>query len=225
MMENNILQFACTIETRFILNEYLYDPSIDYRITENAAWFGQKLGFLDYEVMLCLFLDPRGRMIGTTETRGTRTSVPCLIREIAKTALLCGAIYVTPIHNHPSIFIDADLTFSSKDLETHNELEMALKLFGILISDDVIISLNRFSSLNMQEKEQERKNNLSPYDSGKLAVISKELPKINIPASLKTRFKPGNNISNQLTPMADQGAAAPLSLLTGGGNTFEGTNL
>lgn len=164
--------FSQTIEMRLVRGSYPYDPEIDYRNVKNCATFAQLLALLPYEKLLILFLNVNGRLIGTQDFNGDVEGAPFYSQTVLKAALLCNAVNVIAIHNHPSVYIDGDLKFSEQDIKAYDILKIILKFVQINLIDSVLISGDRFTSYKMQQAEAERLKNLNAYDRGELAAIS-----------------------------------------------------
>jgi DNA repair protein RadC len=102
-----------------------------------------KLGGLNREVFLVLFMDAQNRIIADEEMfSGTLTQTSVYPREIVKRALHHNAASVIFAHNHPS-----GLTAPSKaDESLTAELRKALALIDVRVLDHFIIAGNDTSS-------------------------------------------------------------------------------
>ena len=95
-----------------------------------------QIGFEQRENFRVLFLDKRNGLIAD-ETMGVGTvdHVPVYPREVARRALELNACALILSHNHPS----GDPTPSSADIQMTKEIMAALKPFGIVVHDHIIV--------------------------------------------------------------------------------------
>jgi DNA repair protein RadC len=91
------------------------------------------------ECFLCVYLDSRNRLVGTTDV-----SVGCLDttlahpREVFEKAIRASAAAVIVVHNHPS----GDPTPSDDDIRLTRRLVEAGKILGIRVHDHIIVAGN-----------------------------------------------------------------------------------
>lgn len=96
------------------------------------------------ELVLCLFLDRRNRLISEKEmSRGTIDHAPVYPREIAKAAIMEDAAAVIIVHNHPS----GDPTPSQADIEMTKTIRDILRSLEITLHDHLIIGREGQTSL------------------------------------------------------------------------------
>ncbi|MCY1224341.1 hypothetical protein D9M72_364950 [compost metagenome] len=102
------------------------------------------LASLPHEVFLCLFLDPRNRMIACEELfRGTLTRTAVYPREVARQALVHNAAGVIVAHNHPS----GTTSPSQSDVHLTRELARTLELIDVHLLDHFIVAGQEIRSL------------------------------------------------------------------------------
>ncbi len=103
------------------------------------------IGYLDYEVFCCLYLDAKLQLIQSDQLfRGTQTHAQVYPKEIAKEALRRGACAVIVAHNHPS----GNPLPSRDDVLLTKRLAAALSLIDIDLLDHCIITRNDFFSFS-----------------------------------------------------------------------------
>lgn len=102
-----------------------------------------KMSELAEEYIYMIALNTRGRVLGVFEI-GHGTVNGCLVgmREIMIRALLCGAVSIILIHNHPSEYIEP----SSEDFNMYERMNEACKLIGISLLDNIIIGGKKYTS-------------------------------------------------------------------------------
>ena len=90
----------------------------------------------EQEVMGCLFLDTRNRLIGEREVfRGTLNRAAVEPRPLLKQALLCDAAGIVVFHTHPS----GDPSPSVEDLAFTKRLAEAAEIVGLQLVDHLVI--------------------------------------------------------------------------------------
>ena len=90
------LEVLRTKEPSFLYaGENLRDPNAVFQ-------FAKGIDRHDTEQFIAMFVDRKNVLIGITKQPGTLSQNVVYPREIAKTALLCGAAAVVLAHNHPS---------------------------------------------------------------------------------------------------------------------------
>ncbi|MCD8109981.1 MAG: JAB domain-containing protein [Clostridiales bacterium] len=95
------------------------------------------------EYLYMLGLDGCGHLIGVFNvSHGTATASMASGREIYIRALLCGAVHIILIHNHPS----GDPEPSKEDIMATNRIAECGKMLGVTLSDHVIIGSGRYYS-------------------------------------------------------------------------------
>ena len=114
------------------------DPSSVY------DYYRETLRYEEQEVVICMMLDSRNRLIGESElTRGTVNMSLISAREVFMTALSAHASKIILIHNHPS----GDASPSSADIETTRRIFLAGEMLGIPLLDHIIAGDNTYTSL------------------------------------------------------------------------------
>ncbi len=105
--------------------------------SDAARCFRARLGNLGHEVMSCVFLDTRHRMISYEPLfRGTIDGAAVYPREIVKLALRRNAAAVILGHNHPS----GDCQPSEADRRITCRIADALALVDIRLLDHLVVS-------------------------------------------------------------------------------------
>ncbi|HYN12127.1 MAG TPA: DNA repair protein RadC [Burkholderiales bacterium] len=133
-------QFAAALElARRSLQEELKQ---DKALTSPGAvrdYLRLKLGGLQHEVFVCIWLDAQHRVVATQESfRGTLTQTSVYPREIVKAALRANAAAVIFAHNHPSGVAQP----SQADELLTRTLKEALALVDVKVLDHFIIAGN-----------------------------------------------------------------------------------
>lgn len=101
------------------------------------------------EHMYMIAMDTRNVPIGIFEvSHGNANTAPMNTRGIFIRALLCGAVYIVLVHNHPS----GDPSPSGEDLAVTSKMVQAGEMIGIRILDHVIIGKFRHYK-SLLEKE------------------------------------------------------------------------
>ncbi|KUE87740.1 hypothetical protein ASL20_17170 [Cupriavidus necator] len=99
---------------------------------------------LPHEVFLCLFLDPRNRMVASEEMfRGTLTRTAVYPREVARQALVHNAAGIIVAHNHPR----GTTAPSHSDIRLTHELARTLDLIDVRLLDHFIVAGQEIRSL------------------------------------------------------------------------------
>lgn len=100
-------------------------------------WLRLKLGGLEFEVFMAVFLDAQNRVIESEELfRGTLTQTSVYPREVVKRALARNAAGVILAHNHPSGVAEA----SQADRWLTDQLKAALGLVDVRVLDHFIVA-------------------------------------------------------------------------------------
>lgn len=125
------------------LNEHMQCKDVLSSPRQVRDYLCLKLGGLNREVFLVLFMDAQNRIIADEEMfSGTLTQTSVYPREVVKRALHHNAASVIFAHNHPS-----GLTVPSKaDESLTAELKKALALIDVRVLDHFIIAGNDTSS-------------------------------------------------------------------------------
>ncbi len=95
-----------------------------------------QMAFLPVEQFRVLLLDKKNRLIADeVQQTGTIDHVPVYPREVIRRCLEVSATALILVHNHPS----GDPTPSPADLRMTKEIEVAAKLFDIVLHDHLIV--------------------------------------------------------------------------------------
>jgi DNA repair protein RadC len=99
-----------------------------------------RLGGLDHEVFIGVFLDAQNRVLRSEELfRGTLTQTSVYPREVVKRALAHNAAGIILAHNHPSGVAEA----SQSDRWLTEQLRQALALVDVKVLDHFIVAGNQ----------------------------------------------------------------------------------
>ncbi len=99
-----------------------------------------RIGGLDHEVFVVLFLDAQNRLIAADELfRGTLTQTSVYPREVVKHALAHNAAAVIFAHNHPSGACEP----SRADEQLTNILRQVLALIDVRVLDHFIVAATK----------------------------------------------------------------------------------
>jgi len=117
-----------------------YFNSIDTKITDPTSvtrYLEAAMFCVDKKQFGVLYLNQWNRVIKfKVEFKGTVNRVFVYPREIAKSALECGAVSVIIAHNYPG----GTNIPSSEDLELTKKLQSALNTLDIVLLDHIIVS-------------------------------------------------------------------------------------
>lgn len=128
------------------LNEQMQTKDVFSSPQEVQKYLCLKLGSLNREVFMVLFLDAQNRIITSEEMfSGTLTQTSVYPREIVKRALHHNAASVIFAHNHPSGTVEP----SSADELLTTELKKALALVDVKVLDHFIVAGNDTLSFAM----------------------------------------------------------------------------
>ena len=123
------------------------DPIVGKLITtptETETFLRAKLAHQPHELFCCVFLDNRHRVIKYEELfRGTIDGTSVYPREVALSALKCGAAAVILAHNHPSGVAEP----SQADERITKRIKAGLELLDIRLLDHLIIGGSKCTSL------------------------------------------------------------------------------
>lgn len=103
-----------------------------------------KIGNEKKEHFVIMYLDTKNKLITSEVSTGTLNASLVHPREVFSQAVLCHASHVIVAHNHPS----GDPTPSGEDIATTKRLVEAGRILGISVVDHMIISSDKYSSLN-----------------------------------------------------------------------------
>lgn len=112
-------------------------PGVNFERPLSAAqYLIPKLGELEHEVFVVMFLDTRHRLIEYSEMfRGTYNSASVHPREVVKEALRLNAAAVILAHNHPTGNSDP----SQADHKITYKIKEALALVDVCVLDHLVI--------------------------------------------------------------------------------------
>lgn len=96
------------------------------------------------EYVYLVLLSSRNEVVGLCElSHGTVSCAPVSNREIMLKALLCGAVKVALVHNHPSGVVEE----SKDDVDVFESVQNAGRLVNIEVVDSIIVAKNEYKSL------------------------------------------------------------------------------
>jgi DNA repair protein RadC len=131
------------------LNEQMQAKDVLSSPNQVRDYLRLKLGGLNREVFMVLFLDAQNRIITSEEMfSGTLTQTSVYPREIVKRALQHNAASVIFAHNHPSGITEA----SRADELLTAELKKALALVDVRVLDHFIVAGNKTLSFVQEGK-------------------------------------------------------------------------
>lgn len=123
----------------FLAKESVYDGLLCASSSEAVVWNMNHYENLEKkaeEFLFLLCLNANGRVIGIFEiSHGTATETAVSPREIMIRALLCGAVNIIIVHNHPS----GNTSPSKDDIAVTKRICEAGKLIRIPLLDHLII--------------------------------------------------------------------------------------
>jgi DNA repair protein RadC len=142
-------QLVATLElARRGLREALRQPETLNAPGAARDWLRLRLGTLQHEVFIALWLDAQNRLIADEELfRGTLTQTSVYPREVVKRALAQNAAAVIFAHNHPSGVAEP----SPADEMLTRTLKQALALVDVKLVDHFIVAGNA-SPLSFAER-------------------------------------------------------------------------
>lgn len=112
-----------------------------------ASFFMEEMCYLDHEEMCVAMFDSRNHLLHHMKvSMGTVNASFSSPREIFRTALRHGAVYLVVLHNHPS----GDPRPSSLDLANTRKLIEAGRLLEVPLMDHIIIGDHCFLSLRKE---------------------------------------------------------------------------
>ena len=100
------------------------------------AWIKDYYNGAHAETFITLYLDNQHRVIGCYLQKGTVNQTAIYPREIFARALLCNAVSVIFIHNHPS----GSLKPSVEDINISHKLKNGGSLLQITVLDSIIVT-------------------------------------------------------------------------------------
>lgn len=103
------------------------------------------------EHVLMLALDSKCNLLGIFEvSHGAVNKSIASPREVYMRALICGAVNIVLVHNHPSGSVEPSLD----DRMTCDKLASAGEIVGVHLIDFIIVGDNEYYSFNNKEPEQ-----------------------------------------------------------------------
>lgn len=137
-------QYAYHLETKRVREpDFPYD-GLSLASPEAVAGFVRSLQDADVEKFLVLYLNTKNRLICLQIQTGTIDRAQVYPREVAKHALLSGAVSVILVHNHPSA--DSAAAPSPEDKDLTRSIKAALDTLQIRTLDHIIVSGTDFQS-------------------------------------------------------------------------------
>ena len=123
----------------FLLKESVYDGQLcatsGETVVRNMNYY-EALEQKAEEYLFLLCIDAKGKVIGIFEiSHGTATEAPVSPREIMIRALLCGAVNIIIVHNHPA----GNTSPSKEDIAVTKRIQDAGKFIRIPLLDHLII--------------------------------------------------------------------------------------
>lgn len=119
------------------------------------------LGESAEEFLYMVALNTKCRVLGVFEiSHGTVSSTVASPREIFMRAVLCGAVTLIIVHNHPS----GSVVPSADDIKTYKTLTQIGELMGIRVNDSVIVAGGCYYSLR-EDNRGEIRSGGCPYIS------------------------------------------------------------
>ena len=107
------------------------------------AYLRLRIGHLEHEVFVVLFLDTHHRLIACEEMfRGTVSQTSVYPREVVKRALALNASSVILAHNHPSGATEP----SNADRHLTKQLQSALALIDVRVLDHLVVGCTTTTS-------------------------------------------------------------------------------
>jgi DNA repair protein RadC len=135
-----------------ILDRQVRESRTRYQITGTSSardYLKVRLGALDHEVFVVLFLNTQHRVIAIEELfRGTLTQTSVYPREVVKAALRHNAAAVILAHNHPS----GSPAFSDADKRLQTQLADTLRLVDVTVLDCLVVAGSEVASSAEQEQ-------------------------------------------------------------------------
>jgi DNA repair protein RadC len=110
--------------------------------TNDLINFARALQDSDIEKFLVIYLNAQNSVIGIQVMNGTVNQAIVFPREVARHALLFGAVALILAHNHPS----GKVTPSAEDLKFTERIVAATALLDIHVHDHIIIGETGFYS-------------------------------------------------------------------------------
>jgi DNA repair protein RadC len=110
-----------------------------------ADYYMEELRHERQEVFMGAFFDAKHAFLGDCKiTKGTNNTALIAPGELFRQAVLCNAVSIVVLHNHPS----GDPTPSEQDTEITSQLFDAAKLIGLNLTDHIVIGDNRYYSFS-----------------------------------------------------------------------------
>ncbi|MCR5487355.1 MAG: DNA repair protein RadC [Lachnospiraceae bacterium] len=139
------IEIRCLLEfSKRMWNQKYAGRSSVTSASEAAGYYMEELRYKDTEHVCVMLLNTRNVVTGDfLMSKGTVSSSPVSVREIARKALSMDAVRVILVHNHPS----GDPSPSSEDIAVARSLKQALSLVGIELLDSIVIGDGVYVSL------------------------------------------------------------------------------
>jgi DNA repair protein RadC len=134
--ENSITEYI-SLSSPEKVNEYINSNK------DLLLYLKSKLGSMDKEYFLVLYLNSSNNIIHKEVFIGTVNQAQIYPREIIKLALLKNSVSIILVHNHPS----GNPNPSNDDLKLTKYLEEIASNFDIKIHDHIIVSKNKSFSI------------------------------------------------------------------------------
>ena len=137
-------QLAASLEmVRRISYQQVLDHDVISDPKDFISWLRIRLGLLEQEYLLVVFLDPGNRVMGYQELfRGTVDNVQINSRDIFLQAIRNHCTKIIISHNHPS----QSVAPSNSDIIVTEEIINAGRLLKIAVIDHIIVSFDDYYS-------------------------------------------------------------------------------
>ena len=114
-----------------------------------AAFYAERLGSLEHEVVIAVALDGRQRMLGEFEVaRGGRHGAALTAADVFRPVIRAAATALILVHNHPS----GDPSPSSEDVHMTKALRNAGLVVGIPLLDHIIVGARGGGHVSLCER-------------------------------------------------------------------------
>jgi len=102
-----------------------------------AAFYGERLGSLEHEVVIAVAIDGQHRALGEFEVaRGGRHGAALTAADVFRPAIRAAASALILVHNHPS----GDPSPSSEDIHLTKAIRNAGIVVGVPLLDHIIVA-------------------------------------------------------------------------------------
>ena len=130
-----LTQYAYRLETRRFREKDFKYKAKPFSSPDSVRAFLRVLDSFDNEQFIAILVDSKNKLIGIFRQSGTVDQTTVYVREVAKHALLSGAVGVIIAHNHPS----GNTTPSGADKNITAVIKKGLGLLDIKLHDHFIV--------------------------------------------------------------------------------------